>query len=290
MIIFFTPHPDWHGDLLNFREAVESLRHPYYARWLFWLMRLPPEPVAFVILSLTCTAGLYFAVRVFYGRHWFIFTSFAFAWTLYYGQIDGLVIGGLALAWWAIQRQRPYLAGFGLVLASLKPQLSLPLILLFWWWSPSRWKALAWPGAVFLASLLQWGWWVPEWLRSLTQTPDLVYLSRNLSLWPELGWLIWLAWIPILLLPLNRNNRLLAYAITTAMTVPYFPLPSAVLFLSMPVPVSAYLALQIPAFTSLVGWYDFYWAMKALPPVLLIWLIWRGWRSDRHQESEPAVL
>lgn len=276
MIIYFTPHPEWHGDLYNFREAVETLRHPYYARWLFALLRLPPEPVAYVALSLVCTAALYFAVRTFGGKHWMLFTSFAFAWTLYYGQIDGLVVGGLALSWWAIQQKRPYLVGVGLILASLKPQLSFMLLLLLWWWSPHRLKALAIPLAVFALSLVQWGWWVPQWLQALTQTPDLVYLSRNLSLWPELGWWVWLIWLPILTVPMQREGRLLAAAAGTALSTPYFPLPSAVLLLAMPMPGWGYLALQIPAVTAGLGWYDFYWAMKGLPPLLALWALRRG--------------
>ena len=273
MLIFFLPHPDWHGDLLNFRTGIEELRHPYWARWIFAAMNLPSEPVAFVILSLICIGLLYFAVRLYGGKHWVVFTSFAFAWTLIYGQIDAIVVGGLALAWWAIQKKNAYLVGAGLILASIKPQMGLFLGLALWWWSPSRWKALVIPAMVFVLSLIQWGWWVPTWMDALLETDFLTSLTRNISLWTIFSWWIWLAWPLVFALPVDRPRKLLAIAATTAMTVPYFPLPSAVLFLVMPIPTAIYAALQIPLISNIFG-LDIYFLMKLIPPALLIWAAW----------------
>lgn len=284
LIIFFTPHPEWHGDLLAFRSASDTLRHPYYARWLFWLLTLPSEPVAFVMLSLASTASMVFAVGVFGGKHWMVFASFAYAWTIYYGQIDGIVAGGLALAWWAIQKERPYWLGAGLTIASLKPQLSLPIIFLFWWWSPNRWKSLAVPLVVFCLSLVQWGWWVPEWILRLPETPDLVNLSRNLSLWPEIGPSILLIWPLIALLPLEKPRKIIAVMAGTALSMPYFPLPSSILFLSMTVPWWIYVTLQIPLLGSWLG-YWIYWGMKIVPPLLLVWSAW-PWISEKVQPRQ----
>ncbi len=129
LLLFFAPHPEWHLDLALFREQNEILRYPVYAHWLFSLLGRIPEQAAYLALSLGSIAGLYLAVRAFGGVHWMVFTSFAFAWILFYGQLDGLVAGGLGLAWWASRRSRPVLAGAGLILASIKPQLSLPACL-----------------------------------------------------------------------------------------------------------------------------------------------------------------
>ena len=128
-----------------------------------------------------------------------MFLSFPFAWTLFYGQIDGLVVGGLALAWWAMEKEKPLLVGAGLILASIKPQMALPLGIAIWWWSRPRWKALVVPALVLAASFIQWGFWIPVWFQNLFQTDDLVLLSRNISLWTLAGPWIWLVWIPILL-------------------------------------------------------------------------------------------
>jgi hypothetical protein len=273
MIAFLAPHAEWHQDLGVFRTASEGLRHPYWARWLFSLLTVVPEPVAFLGLSLACTALLYLAVRVFGGEHWMVFTSFAFAWTLYYGQIDGLVVGGLAFAWWALRRRLSVLIGAGLILASIKPQLSAPLALAIWWWSPSRLKALIVPAVIAGISFLQWGWWVPDWLQRLGGTYDLVGLSRNISLWPLVGPWIWLIWPAIFWLPLPRPRKLMAIAAGTALTAPYFPLPSAILFLSMPIPWWFWAASQLPMLSGILGEW-LYYLMKAVPLSLLIWAAW----------------
>jgi len=273
MIVFFLPHPEWHQDLQVFRSASETLRHPYWARWLFAVLQALPEPVAFAALSVVCTGLLFFAVRVFQGRHWMVFTSFAFAWTLFYGQIDGLVVGGLALAWWANNQRLPTLAGAGLMLASIKPQLALPLALALWWWSPSRLKTLIVPVLAALVSFLVWGWWLPEWLAGLQSTQDLVGLSRNLSFWPVLGPWVLLVWPILILLPLDRKRKLIAIAAGTMLSVPYFPLPSTVLILTMPVPIWAWLAVQLPVLAGLAGEWTYALA-RLLAVALLAWAAW----------------
>jgi hypothetical protein len=273
MMLFFLPHPDWHGDLYLFREVEEILEHPYWAHWLFALLRLPSEPVAYLLLSITCIAFLYYAQKVFGGKHWMVFTSFAFAWTLIYGQIDAIVVGGIALAWWAVQKERPVWLGLGLALASLKPHLTLPLGVLLWWWSPSRLKSLIVPGIVFALSLLSYGFWVPEWIRGLMDNGYMIELTRNLSIYPETGYWIWLLWPLVYALPLERPRKLIAVAAATALTLPYFPLPSAVLFLTMPVPVWVYWLLQIPALGAWLGHW-LYLPMKVVPPLLLLWAVY----------------
>ncbi len=273
MMLFFAPHPEWHGDLDAFRNYSDTLWHPYWARWIFSSLNIFSEQTTYILLSLTSILFLFFANRVLAGRHWIVFTSFAFAWTLYYGQIDSLVVGGIAFAWWALNHDKPILIGAGLILASIKPQLSLPLILIIWWWSPGRLKSLIIPLIVFILSLLQWGFWVPEWLLKIMETGNIINLSRNLSLWTLLGPIVLLIWPALFWLPLPRNRKLLAIAAGTAMTFPYFPLPSSILFLAMPVPVWLYVLSQLPLLASVTG-YEIYYFMKIIPIVLVIWVSW----------------
>ena len=288
LIFFFTPHPEWHGDLLVFREAAESLRHPFYARWLFALLALPPEPVAFVLLSLACCAGLYFAVREWGGRPWMLFLSFPYAWTLFYGQIDGLVVGGLALAFWAMRREKHYWTGAGLILASIKPQVALPQMVAVWWWSKSRWKPLVIPAVVVGVSFLRWGFWIPDWFNGLFNTRDLTDLSRNLSWWPWIGPLAAGIFLLVPWLPVDRPRKILALAAATMMGVPYFPLSSAVLWLGMPAPVWAWAAVQLPALTGGL-WQDYtvYVALRLLP---LLLLGWAAWPVLRRRPAEAAAV
>jgi hypothetical protein len=281
MIIFFTPHPEWHGDLHNFRNYVDQMHHPFYARWLFSLMSIPSEPVAYVILSLTSTLLFVFALRIFQGKPWMVFTSYAFAWTLIYGQIDALVVAGLAVAWWALKHDRPVLLGAGLILASVKPQMSLPLIIAFWWWSPSRLRSLIVPALIVILSFIQWGWWIPEWLdiQLYSDTNTLIQMPRNISLWPITGSWIFLIWPIILVIRLPRQQKMLALAAATAVTTPYFPLPSAVLFLTLPVPWWTWVIAQLPLLTSIVGIWIFN-VVRILPPALLLWAVWPSIRNS----------
>jgi len=278
LLIFFTPHPEWHLDLELFRDQNPILRYPAYAHWLFTLLGLVPEPVAYLGLSLASIGGLYLAVLAFEGAHWMVYTSFAFAWILFYGQLDGLVAAGLGLAWWALRKGRPILQGAGLILASLKPQLALPAMALLWWWSPSRFRSLWIPGAVLLVSFLTSGFWLPDWLGELQDIDHLVLLSRNLSFWPLVGWWIFLLWPLILALRLPRDRKLVAVLAGTALTSPYFPLPSAVILLALAVPWWVWGLAQLPLFSFAVGGW-IYSAGRILPVSLLLWAAWPALRA-----------
>jgi hypothetical protein len=296
LAIAFTFFPEMHGDLYAFRNEVDTLWHPYWTRWVFSLLALPPEPIAFLILSLASIGLLYFSVRVFGGREWMVFTSFAFAWTLIYGQIDSIVVAGLALAWLAVKKERPVILGAGLIVALMKPQLSLPLAIAFWWWSPSRMKSLIIPVIVFGLTLIQWGFWIPEWITQIfrtqnleTTTQDLINLSRNVSWWPWLGPTTLLVWPLIGFLPMSREKRVLAIAAGTAFSMPYFPLPSTVLHLVMPVPWWVWGLVQVPLLGSVVGYWVYY-ITKALTLSLLVWVLWSPvrevWVQRFHKDVE----
>lgn len=273
MMLFFLPKPAWHGDLYYFREMPDTLRHPYYARWIFALLGRLSEPAAFVLLSLTCMGLFYAAARIWKAPVWMVFLSFPYAWTLIYGQIDGLVVGGLALAWLCMERRWYVLGGAGLLLASIKPQMAVPLILAIWWWSgrAGRIKLLILPAIVVGLSFLQWGFWIPQWFQGLFSTDDLRELSRNLSFWPQTGPWILLLWIPVAWLPLPRRIKLIAIAAATMLSVPYFPFPSAVLALVMPVPVWAWAAMQAPVIFTALGAFWIYPWLKLIPLALLVW-------------------
>lgn len=286
LLIFFTPHPEWHLDLELFRSQAPILRYPAHAYWLFSLLGAVPEPVAYVGLSLATIAGLYLALQAFGGTHWKVFTSFAFAWILFYGQLDGLVAAGLGMAWWALRRQRPILQGAGLVLASLKPQLSLPAIALLWWWSPSRFKSLWIPGLVLGGSLLTSGFWLPGWLGVLQDVDHLVLLSRNLSLWPMIGWWVMLIWPVILALRLPRERKLAAVLAGTSLTSPYFPLPSVVVVLVLAIPWWIWGIAQLPLFSFVVGGW-IYSVGRILPVLLLLWAAWPAVQAKMRRTPAP---
>ena len=141
----------------------------------------------------------------------------AYGWNLFYGQIDGLVVGGLAMAYWALQRNRLYWMGVGFLLASLKPQLGIPLAVVFWLWSPNKLKPLVIPALVAGLSFLQWGFWIPGWLHGLFfGASDLYALTRNISWWQVLGPWSFLIWLLVIPLHLPRPRKIVALAAATA--------------------------------------------------------------------------
>lgn len=273
MMVFFAPHPEWHGDLFAFRTNPYGLWHPYWARWLFELMAVPAEIVAYITLSLISIAVLFASTLIFGGKTWKVFLSFPFAWTLFYGQIDSLAIAGVALALWALDHEKHYLVGVGFVLAWIKPQLTLPLTIAILWWSPARLKAFVFPVLVLLATFLRWGFWIPDWVAFLDTTDILTSLSRNMSSWPVIGPAVLFIWVLTILTHLPRERKILLIAAATSIAMPYYPLPSFILHLSMPLPLWAWAVVQLPAIGMLVG-IDVYDVSKLIPIALFLWAAW----------------
>jgi hypothetical protein len=143
-----------------------------------------------------------------------------------------------------------------------------------------------------LLSLVTSGFWIPTWLDRLGSGDQWVLLSRNLSLWPQVGGWVLLIWPLILALPLSRERRLIAVLAGTALTSPYFPLPSAVLLLALAVPWWTWGIAQLPALSFLVGGW-IYSVGKILPIGLLLWATWpelrawgeRRWGKDRRVQD-----
>jgi hypothetical protein len=279
--IFFTFHPEYHVDLVGYRDPAISNQyyHPYWARWFFTFLTLLPFQLSYIFLGVTTIAGLYFSVRAFGGQPWLVFTSYQIGWLFFYGQIDGLIISSLAFAWWATERQRPFLAGLGLAFAMVKPQVSIFLIILFWWWSSSRWKTSIFPACLILLSFIQWGFWLPEWIGRIFQFKEIYDPSAtNISLWQQLGVWSLLIWPLIFLIPLDRKRRIVAVSAGTMISVPYFPIYSSLLVLPMPIPVFTYALFQTSFLLPIIGPDIFTW-LKAVPVILLLWTILPSLRS-----------
>jgi hypothetical protein len=127
------------------------------------------------------------------------------------GQWDALIVGSVALAWYAIGRYQPWLLGMALVVITTKPTNAL-LVIVVLLYAIRGWpvrdlaRALALPALVLAGSGLACGWdWPIRYLDYLRATPPLGY---DVSLWrPEVpvvwalllslgagGWLLWCVW------------------------------------------------------------------------------------------------
>jgi len=125
--------------------------------------------------------------------------------SLYFGQVNSLVLLGLALFLYLEERQKPFLAGLALILTTVKPHLvifTLPMLLLDGF-QQREWLRLSGFFLALLSSFLLLFFLYPDWLRSLVHlafsgfnslrlTPTLAGLlvvlgETHLSRWLWLG-------------------------------------------------------------------------------------------------------
>lgn len=199
----------------------------YYAFWimpLFQMLTLFPSPLDFILWNAANIAGVFFAARVFGGKAGTTLLTFQMLYILFFGQIIGILIGGLALSWWGIANKRWNVAGLGLILVSAKFQtgvtlgLSLLLIAQISW--RDRFRVILVPGIIVLLSLIVYPSWPIELISTLQNAPPNDWGS--ITLWRWIGPAALLLWLPPLILPIERDLRFIALAAANALTLPYF--------------------------------------------------------------------
>jgi hypothetical protein len=206
-----------------------DLRVHYYAFWIlpvFRMFALLPSELSFVIWNSLNVLGVFAASRILGGdkRRALALLTYQMFYVLYYGNIIGILIGGLALLWWGLTHQRWHIAGLGLVLALTKYQLGISLGIILWLMAPISWqnrcKVLVVPLMTLLVSLLVYPFWPIDSLRIIFTTPP--NSLGNISLWQWIGPFALILWLPPLWFPLAAQQRLVALAATAALTLPYF--------------------------------------------------------------------
>jgi len=95
---------------------------------------------------------------------------------LIHGQIDGLILGGVMMAWYGIKSERPRLVGLALPVLLIKPT-GVFLVVLFclrWLWVRRAWYA-AWPtiGALVSSVMISGLDWPARYLSNLSSVPPL---------------------------------------------------------------------------------------------------------------------
>ena len=169
-------------------------------------------------------ASVFFAARVFGGKPVLALLSYQFFYTLFYGSIIGILIGFLALFWWAMAHHHWELAGLALVLGCAKFQIGIPIGCTLWLLSNASWRdrvrVLAVPILVAGLSLLVYPGWVMGLIQRMGADPPNDWGS--ISLWRWIGPWVLLFWIPVLALPLIPQKRAIAVIAAAALGLPYF--------------------------------------------------------------------
>ncbi len=199
----------------------------FYAHWslpVFALLDSMPFTVGYGLWGLVNIVAMAFALRVFGGNPLIALAGFQMIYCIYYGQIVGVILGGLALMWWGMGVGRWWVAGLGLAVAVTKFQLGVPLGFALWLLADirwvDRWKVALVPLLVMLVSLLVYPLWPVQLLADFAaEAPNDL---GSVSLWRYVGPGVLVLWgLPFMpRLPLHR--RLQAVVACMALALPYY--------------------------------------------------------------------
>lgn len=219
-----------HGDFAGY----------YYGYWvlpIFAALAKLPLTISYVLWGSLNIVGIFFAARVFGGKAALALMSYQMFYTLIYGGISGVIVGGLALCWWGLVNRKWGMSGLGIALASAKYQLGIPGIVLLLFMSDIPWKdrlrALVVPVLVWVASLFLYPGWPFEAISNILNAPP--NFNGSISLWRWLGPWALLLWIPPLLLRLPTEQRFLALTATTGLALPYFQQSDLLFLMILPI-------------------------------------------------------
>lgn len=222
--------------------------NPYPTYWFILLFAFFPPQLSYLLWNIAGACAFVFAIRYWAAEEknngeasaTYSYLKFGLSlpcfWIFFGGQIEGFLALGIVLS----LMPNPWLAGMGVTLLTMKPQLGFfPLIFVLFhrvYRQKKGWHILIVPALIYLASFFYWGWWIPEWLRSLQGRGILRQAATNISLYPY----------SLILLPVLWWGRqsLKIWLIIQSLVLPYFAVYSlAVLF-----------TLEIPAWAMLFLW------------------------------------
>jgi hypothetical protein len=233
-------------ELSDYRIFVNSARGNltgwYYPYWGIWLL-IPFSWLNFhvgaVLWNLLNVLLYSISVRRMGGNLIVALLSFQMLENLYFGQITGIVVFGCMLFYQEWEK-RPYLAGIGLVLATIKPQIALPFLLVSFAWKRSYFQAFIPVIITGLLSLAIHGFWITDLLQSIRETPPNALAS--ISLVPIFGLFTQLLWIPVVLVR-DKTDRLILAVLASQLALPYFQETGQIALFALPVGLTGLLGM-----------------------------------------------
>jgi hypothetical protein len=222
------------------RTVSGDFQNYYYAYWIlpiFSLLAQIPPLAAYAVWAMINILCVFFATRTFGGRVPPALLSFQMLYMVVVGQIMGIIMGGLALFWWGLHRRSWALAGLGLAVACTKFHIGIVVgaVLLLtveisW---RDRLRVLIVPAIVLAISLVVYPLWPLDLLSTIKTTPANDWGS--ITLWRWIGPYALLLWLPPILLPLSRPQRMVALTATLALAIPYFQQTDLIALFVLPI-------------------------------------------------------
>jgi hypothetical protein len=198
----------------------------FYAYWIlpvFSLMTRLPFDATVMMWNLLGIACVWMACRVFGVKLLPVMVGYQALTYIFYGQITGLLIGGLALSWWAMAHKRWDLAGLGFVIACTKYQFGLAYAVTLWLAAPitlkEKMRILVVPVLTVLATLALYPHWIPDAIaRFHSEMPE---SGGSISLWRWVGAWSLLLFVPVLFVK-DTQKKLLLLMLAMTLAIPYF--------------------------------------------------------------------
>jgi hypothetical protein len=260
----------------------------FYGFWIMPLLQafnLLPLHLGYILWGLLNITGVWYAARVFGGNGTLALISYQMLYVVFYGNIAGIIVGALALMWWALYHRRPYLAGLAFLIAASKFQLGVPLGLTLLLLADVSWQDRGRVILVLLVGVMLSLILYPNWVLTLYEWTKIVppNTAGSISPWRWFGALTLILWIPPLVLKLPPGHRLVAIGAALALASPYFQQTDLVALYALP---TAWIALLGNLGYIFIG---FEWAgfaiLAIIPLILYIWSLSYSWRRKQTDVS-----
>lgn len=239
---------------------------PWLAPFMAPFVTLPGRSGYYVFIAVSIGVVI-FGAYFFGGRPLPVLLSAHLFWILWWGQIEAWGVLALVVAWLALKKDSWKIMFFALILASFKPQISFIPVLGLWWMSKNRWKPIVGMFILFGLSILIYGPWPVWYWKSIFNFVG----DNHAGPWnASLGLWALPLFIPALLVPMDKYNRVMALAATGYIVSPYMPYYSTIPLLLFNLPWWAYIFAFIGYLTPV---WDYAWnSVVLLPVTVLLWI------------------
>jgi len=246
-----------------------------------------PGRAGYVLFMAASIVMMIYGTRFFGGKAIPVLLSAQMWWVLWWGQIEGWAVLALVAGWIALQKRSWPLMFLALAMGSFKPQIGfIPLIALWWWSGRQRWISFAAMVLLTAVSVAIWGPWPLWYYQGITSFVG----DNHFGPWnASLGWIALPLFIPALLLPLTRYQRLMALTATGLLVNPYMPYYSTIILLIFNIPWWAYVFAFSSYLPNFIGSTLAWNAVALLPLSVLAWLYWpfmvsfaAGWKKGKR--------
>jgi hypothetical protein len=238
------------GRLPQVADYPWTLNPPWIVPFLAPFVTLPGR-AGYILFTGVMIAMILHGAYLLGGKLVPILLSAHMLWILWWGQLEGWGVIGLILGIFSLKRRSWLLMFLALAISAFKPQIGFVPALALWWWSgKDRWKSMSAFILLFVLSIIVWGPWPKWYLEGITGFVG----NQHHSPWnASIGLVALPLFIPAVLIPMDREKRLIALTATTYIISPYMPYYSTILLLCFGIPWWAYLFGFLGFFPEVLG-------------------------------------